>query len=357
MTKAQKRSEMVRDAAVLAFAMIFGCILAVLVFQGESQGQTIDATVPATGADVLSSPVRSNFSAIKSRIESLEGKFPVATTNAVPAFSNSSGALKNPGYLYQQTVLGKASVLLQGDMYVNGVGGSAALGVVGHDDASYIAYFATQALSPRLVVTDDGSQFTGPGGALDALIVECGLLSSGDCFKIKELGVSVLEVEAGGNVKITANDSDPGLRIQQSINGSSVQEVAVATGDDPTYERVKGRVTTTDATETTIATIATDTDKATYIKATITARVTGGSGGHTGQVAAYEFHSAFSNVSGTVTERGTPIEEITIEDANLAAFAVDIDVDGTSLDVNVTGAANENVTWHAVVEVFDNLGS
>lgn len=344
--------------AALAVILLFGAVhLGLGLLLSSASGQAIDATVPATGADVLSSPIRTNFSAIKSRVETLEGKFPVATTNAVPAFSNSSGALKNPGYLYQQTVLGNASVLVQGDAYVNGVGGSAALGVVGHDSGTYIGYFTTQSLDPRLVIANGGVQATGPGGTSDAFIVESGLLTTGDAFKVKQVGVSVFEVEEGGNVKITANDTDPGLTVQQSVNGPGIREIAVATGDDPTYERVKGRVTTTDATETTIATIATDTDKATYIKATIIARVTGGAGGHTGQVAAYEFHSAFSNVSGTVTERGTPIEEITIEDANLSAFAVDIDVDGTNLDVNVTGAANENVTWHAVVEVFDNLGS
>lgn len=97
-------------------------------------------------------------------------------------------------------------------------------------------------------------------------------------------------------------------------------------------------VQTTDATVTSLATLAT-TDDYTYI---ITAEVQGAvnTGGNT---AGYGRAATFKNVAGTLSQVGSTTALWTHEDA--AGWDCDIDADGTDIRIRVTGAAATTIDW------------
>jgi hypothetical protein len=78
--------------------------------------------------------------------------------------------------------------------------------------------------------------------------------------------------------------------------------------------------------------------------ATVTARRTGGSAGAAEDGASYIVAATVKNVGGTATLIGAVSALYTAEDQ--AAWNCTIDVTGATARVRVTGAANNNITWH-----------
>jgi hypothetical protein len=102
-------------------------------------------------------------------------------------------------------------------------------------------------------------------------------------------------------------------------------------------------VNTTNATTTTLQTIAIPTDTVVMIDARIHSRKTGGAGvGTTGDGNAYIRTVKAKNVGGTVTI-GTISSTFTSED--IAVFNATFSVSGTNVNIDVSGSANNNVTW------------
>ena len=340
--------------------IIVGCMvaLALLGLMGRTAfGQSsIDVTVPATGADVLSAPIRSNFSLAHSEIDALFLKFPAtASVTSVASYASSDGDLAATNICFLNNVTNSLACAAAGVFEPVSSSPYDALRTKCSASAASCIDFRFSSGTSRFTMSSSGFGITGPGGTATPLVLETGLLTTGDSFSVRQLGVEVMDIQAAGNVRFLANGSDPAVYAQQGGAGPVEQQTTLTTGDDPTKITKQGRAATTDATETTCATVSTATDKVTYVKATVVARVTGGTAGHAGEGGAWEFHAGFENTSGTVSEFGTAIEEITIEETNVAAWSgarVDIDVDGTTLDVNVTGSANENVTWHCFVESY-----
>lgn len=105
-------------------------------------------------------------------------------------------------------------------------------------------------------------------------------------------------------------------------------------------------VNTTTATLTTIATVATVSDTVMLVEAKITGRRTGGSAGTAGDSCTYIRTVRVKNVGGVVSLMNLQ-SDFTSEDQ--AAFNGTIGFSGTNVLVQVQGAANNNMTWKAVV--------
>lgn len=113
--------------------------------------------------------------------------------------------------------------------------------------------------------------------------------------------------------------------------------------------RQQAKVKTTDATPTTLVRIEASSEKTTMIIAKVVARRTGGSSGSTGDSAFYTITGAYKNVGGVLTGIGSP-HLISGEDQ--AGWNVQLASGGLDIEIVVTGAANNNITWEGVVENY-----
>lgn len=122
-----------------------------------------------------------------------------------------------------------------------------------------------------------------------------------------------------------------------------------ATNDDVNEIVSAARLTTTDATVTTIASVTAllPTDSMLAVQVVVYARRTGGSAGATGDCASYGRSVTYKNVSGTITQVGATTALWDHE--SVAGWDVTCDVGGGVPRIRVTGAANTNITWHAVI--------
>ncbi|CAB4125128.1 hypothetical protein UFOVP53_65 [uncultured Caudovirales phage] len=137
------------------------------------------------------------------------------------------------------------------------------------------------------------------------------------------------------------------------INSSAIVRgalrIADATATKANFEMVQAQVSTTDATVTPIASVAIPTNSVVMLKAKIVGRRTGGTAGTVMDSAAYERTAKFKNIAGTVTIANLQ-SDYTSEDQ--AAFNGTIVVNGTNAEIQVKGAANNNMDWTVTYEVI-----
>ncbi|GMU50990.1 MAG: hypothetical protein AMXMBFR33_01360 [Candidatus Xenobia bacterium] len=127
---------------------------------------------------------------------------------------------------------------------------------------------------------------------------------------------------------------------------------SVSTNSDPNLYVRQYRTTTTDATVTTLATIALTASRTYHVEARVLARRTGGTAGTAEDAASYVIHGTWKTVGGVTTLVGALTADHTAEDQ--AGWDATIDSDGAgNIRVRVTGAANNNITWHATVLLQD----
>lgn len=132
--------------------------------------------------------------------------------------------------------------------------------------------------------------------------------------------------------------------------GSAVQTLSsTATNDDPTETVYQNRVATTDATVTTLHTFTIPATTTYFIKAFVVARRTGGSAGTAEDGASYEMLATYKNVAGTATLIGAAA---IVANEDQAAWDCVFDVTGATARIRVTGAANNNVTWHTTARAY-----
>lgn len=152
----------------------------------------------------------------------------------------------------------------------------------------------------------------------------------------------------------SANATTPGLIGIFAATAQLGLEVfritTAATNDDPAESVYQNRVATTDATATTLQTINIASGYSYHIHAIVVARRTGGVLGTANDTASYERIATVKDVSGTATIVGVVLLEYTAEDQ--ALWDCTIDVTGATARVRVTGAAQNNVTWHSTVKVY-----
>lgn len=111
-----------------------------------------------------------------------------------------------------------------------------------------------------------------------------------------------------------------------------------------------GKSSTTDATATTLLTIALDASTTTLIEAHVVARRTGGSAGVAEDGAGYVLRGTYKVVAGSATLIGAVNADYTAEDQ--AGWDATLDTSGQTVRVRVTGAANNNITWYGWVQVW-----
>jgi hypothetical protein len=150
--------------------------------------------------------------------------------------------------------------------------------------------------------------------------------------------------------------ASPAARVQitePTIGNEVLRLQSTATNDDPNYRAFQARGATTDATVTSIF-AHTITDNNTYLfTAHVVARRTGGTGGTTGDSASYIVRGSYKR-NGAGPVQVAQGKSFTAEDQAGwdAAFAIS----GNDVQLQVTGAVNNNVTWHATLFII-NLSS
>lgn len=153
--------------------------------------------------------------------------------------------------------------------------------------------------------------------------------------------------------RIGINQSAPACRfhLTESTIGNEVFRIeSTATNDDPSDRFYHGRAATTDATVTTINTIAVAATTTVMIEAHVRARRTGGTSGTAEDAAGYIIAGTYKNVAGTATLVGAVSADYTAEDQ--AGWDATLTASGGNVLLRVTGAANNNVTWHSTVRVM-----
>lgn len=129
--------------------------------------------------------------------------------------------------------------------------------------------------------------------------------------------------------------------VRVSGAGSNIRLLA-----ESDFQAQQATVNTTDATVTTLATVAVPTNSSMLLEVRMVGRRTGGTSGSAGDAANYIRTARFKNVAGTVTMHNLH-SDYTSEDQS--TWNGTLDVSGTSARARVTGAANNNVTWEATI--------
>lgn len=185
-----------------------------------------------------------------------------------------------------------------------------------------------------------GGTVTGSGASSNLVLTGTGTLGAALadavslCAPDNGAGNAEFQVqpESGGILAWGANT----LRRVYSSNGDAVELLA--------------RVTVTDGTQTTIATIAITAGYTYYIEAIIAFRRTGGASGTADDQAVYIKRASYSTKSGTVTVgSGGVVSEHTDEDQ--ATFDSALTISGSNVLVRGTGATANNLTMFADVKV------
>jgi len=148
------------------------------------------------------------------------------------------------------------------------------------------------------------------------------------------------QIQLGGsNGLVISNSGSNPLTIQKE-----------ETNDDVTVRFYQAKATTTDATETTLLSINVPSSSAVGIWGIIIARKTGGVAAGE-KVAMYEIRGLYHNPLDTAVSVGTPT--ITVIGESDSDWDVQLDIDGTDIDINVTGEVDNNITWHlSKLEVY-----
>ncbi len=159
-------------------------------------------------------------------------------------------------------------------------------------------------------------------------------------------GAWVMSWNANGRVLIGAVwAASATAHLQQATLWNEVFRIeSVATNDDPSERVFQNRAATTDATVTTLHTVTISASNTYTIEADVVARRTGWSAGTAEDWASYKVVATVKNVAGTATIVGAVNQLVVQEDQ--AGWDATIDVTAGTARVRVTGATNNNVTWH-----------
>lgn len=109
------------------------------------------------------------------------------------------------------------------------------------------------------------------------------------------------------------------------------------------FGSLNDRVTTTNATLTTIKTLPMVASTLYQISGKITARRTGGASGTADDIAVFKFEATYIVISGTLTERAKTITVVYRDDA---AMDFQLNISSLNLLLQVQGVASNNYTWN-----------
>jgi hypothetical protein len=148
--------------------------------------------------------------------------------------------------------------------------------------------------------------------------------------------------EASG---LSWNDSTKLLTQTQTTLGNPLSVLqTTASGTDPNETLYQNKVTTTNATPAVIHTLAIPASTTVGFEGHIVARRTGGAAGTAEDGAFYRLAGVFKNVSGSAAAVGSGTL-VTAIGEDQAAWDVTFNLTGSNVEIEVTGAADNNVSW------------
>jgi hypothetical protein len=183
------------------------------------------------------------------------------------------------------------------------------------------------------------------------LILETGNATTGTISILNGANADILiEPNGGGGVAIGKNSATGSLDILQPTLGIPVLTLATtATNTDPSEVTTMGRVATTNATVTTIDTIAVPATTTVALESIVIARRTGGAAGAAEDGARYKLSAVYKNVAGTATIIGGITQ---LADESVAGYDATFALTGGNVEITVTGVVNTNITWHSVTRQY-----
>lgn len=163
--------------------------------------------------------------------------------------------------------------------------------------------------------------------------------------------VGAVDFDASLNVDGAAT-LNAGETVTQPTLGQPVQTlIGTATNDDVKEQVIPNKVTTTNATPTTLHTFAIPASNTVVIECIVLARRTGGTAGTADDGAAYKLVSAYTTKAGVVTlMTGGPMESVARED--VAGYDCALVISGSNVILQVTGVADTNISWEVVARFY-----
>lgn len=171
-------------------------------------------------------------------------------------------------------------------------------------------------------------------------------------------GVIAMYVTSAQKVAIGNQNQSPQARLdvtEPTLGQAVKKESTVATNDDPCILTYQNRLATTNNTQTTLHTFAIPTNKTVSLDCWVIARRTGWSAGANGDSACYRLIGTYKNIGGVVTMVGTLVSVFSHEDQ--AWWDCTMTISGANVLLRVTGATNNNITWHLSEWKYIELGS
>ena len=137
--------------------------------------------------------------------------------------------------------------------------------------------------------------------------------------------------------------------LQPTLGNEVMRTQSTSTNDDPIESVIQNRITTTNNTITDLHIFTVPASTTYYIHSIVVARRTGGSAGTAEDGASYEIRGCYKNDAGTATIIGA-LNTITNE--SQAGWNATFSPTGNTVRLRVTGATNNNVTWHTTSKVY-----
>lgn len=360
-------------ASLVMLVVVSGLLVAAmlgvaLVAKPSSGASAIDSTYPVAGSVAVSTPVRGNFSIAKSEISALQAKFPASSgVNNIASYADTSGALKDAGVCgLTGTTNDTRALVCGGRLDVNFAGSTGdmanitgtttgnGLGISQLGTGNVLQTFSIGI--ERFTVNNAGSTTiwsdeSGPTLTLEKSITQGDLVAA---YTSEGYGLDVRAATGTGDASRpvmqfeteTSNEGEAAFQLYQNGDGRLTTYSTVTDGLDPYTTTWQQRRETTNGTATAMLYSQAITSGQAYsIHSEITALVTAGT--EANKVATYKLTCAGKNISGTTSLVGTPAVTA-VEDSGITAFDVTCTANDTTdkLEVKVTGAASQTVTWH-----------
>lgn len=264
------------------------------------------------------------------------------------AFSTAAYRGSRLEFLTAPTASGTAAVVRAlinqaGTFYVGATAAGAKTSIDQNGNVSFggtLAVTGNATLSGTLSVTGhptlEGVTATGATGTGALVFGTSPALTTPDIGAATATSITASAAQSGAVASIT----------QGTVGNPVMQLISTATNDDPTETIRQYRLTTSGVTTQTLGSISLSASTTTAVQAVVIARRTGGKEGTAQDGAGYIVSAVFQGTVQIGTTQQTIIGE------NQAGWDATLDYNTNAARVRVTGATNNDITWHATVRIW-----